>query len=133
MVTDVIFDLKTERDDVLIGVQRIPKDSHISYHGKMEGDLLQYYDFDYYESTNVLFVIVFDFQVGRYYRINLTSGTDLPDWNLYFVEASRKKWERLFFVKGDTLHYPLDQDGKIMTQYRFSDILRRGRPKKKRK
>ncbi|MCP4155177.1 MAG: HEAT repeat domain-containing protein [bacterium] len=112
VVTDVIYEVETGRDDLLIGVQRIAKKADLIFDGTFENA-----DNEYYESTNVLFVIKFDFEAGRYYRTNIVTGAHLPDGNLLFERGNEKGWTRLYSVKNNSLHYSVDQCAKITRQY----------------
>lgn len=96
LIRGLVYEVKQPRDDILIGVQRIPEKGGA----------------DYDRSEFVLFVMKIDYPSMNFKRVNVASGTHLPDENRIITEEERRWAENHFFTEGNLLYYAEGPDGK---------------------
>jgi hypothetical protein len=113
VVTDVIYEIDSQSDDYLIGIQRIPK--NVDY-------LDVFGDSEYGDSYQILFIIRFDYIHRRYQRINILSGSTLPDSNQILSQEDLENYKNKFYVQNGILYYEKD---KSKRQFLLSDFQKK--------
>lgn len=96
LIRGLVYEVNQPRDDILIGVQRLPEKGGT----------------DYDKSTFVLFVMKIDYPSMNFKRVDVARGPHLPDENRIITDEDRRWAENHFFTEGSLLYYAEDSSGK---------------------